>query len=471
MQAQGRQQAAAATSTGSELEFKFLLSLLIRRRWVILGVALPIILVSAFVTLRATDRTTAKARIMIIGRQPETPDFLQGATNWDLEMSSASQVVVSLPVARLAAETIFEEMSGMSETDPTLPVFDSVDHVVSSMANEIDCTQVGESNILAITYSHVHRGYALIVVDHIIEAYMNFSIKSQQNLPAVEYYTDQIENLHVEIDELFQERVNIVNTAGLAALSGNTSAILHQLRTLETSMLTIRSERMALEARMENIQRAILDDPNYLPTSSAGAYSETLKRRADQLLTELADLRSRLREGSPRIASKERQLGEVWKEISRERDYYLSGLQIKINEQKRQESSYLESILTQGELIEGYPDVQRRIEAVDVQIKSQLDLLEALEMKRGEVKLKAGADIRVTNIFPLDEPFITMSLVGSKKSIYLATAALLALVMGLIAGWFVDNQDHRIYDRSQAVQALDVPVLGSISSGPADSGP
>ncbi|MBU1675860.1 hypothetical protein KKA85_08785, partial [bacterium] len=76
----------------------------------------------------------------------------------------------------------------------------------------------------------------------------------------------------------------------------------------------------------------------------------------------------------------------------------------------------------------------------------------------------------VSNIFRLDEPFITMSLVGSKKSIYLATAALLAMVLGLITGWFVDNQDHRIYDRSQAVQALNVPVLGSISTDPADSG-
>ncbi|MBU1072163.1 hypothetical protein KKG45_02855 [bacterium] len=407
---------------------------------------------------------------MIIGRQPETPDFLQGTINWDMELSSAAQVVMSLPVARMAAGALFDSVSVMSGADPTFPVFNSVDDVLMTLAGEVDCTQVGESNILAITYSHIHSGYALAVVEHIIDAYMSFSIKSQQNLPAVEYYTDQIENLHVEIDTLFQHRVDIVNKAGVAALAGNTSAIMHQIRQLETSMLSIRSERKALEARMEDIEDAILNDPSYLPTSSTGAYSQTLKKRADELLTELADLRSRLQEGSGRITNKEKQLGEVWKEISRERDYYLRGLLIEINELTQRENSFRESILAQEAQLEDYPDVQRRIEAIDVQIKSQLDLLETLEMKRGEVKLKAGADIRVSNIFRLDEPFITMSLVGSKKSIYLATAALLAMVLGLITGWFVDNQDHRIYDRSQAVQALNVPVLGSISTDPADSG-
>ena len=86
--------------------------------------------------------------------------------------------------------------------------------------------------------------------------------------------------------------------------------------------------------------------------------------------------------------NKERQLGEVWKEISREREYYMRGLQIEIVELTQRENSLLESILAREAQLEDYPDVQRRIEAIDVQIKSQLDLLKALEMKRGEVKFR-----------------------------------------------------------------------------------
>jgi uncharacterized protein involved in exopolysaccharide biosynthesis len=469
MQSSDPQQGVLDQTSGSDLELKSLLSLLIRRRWIILGVALPIILVSSIVTLRATDKTAASARLMIIGRQPETPDFVRGNINWDLEMSSAAQVVMSLPVARLAAEALFDSLQVLSAEDPTFPVSSTVEDVLYSIGGEIDCSQVGESNILSITYSHIHQRYALAVVEAIIDAYLQFTIKSQQNLPAVEYYVDQIELVQAEIDGLFQERVDIMEQTGVKAMASNTSAVMAQIRQLETHSIEIQSERAALESRVRNIDAAILADPNYIPTLGDRFVSQTLKEHADRLLTELADLRSQMKPGSDRIVTKERQLAEIWKEISRERDDYLRGLRISIEELAQQEQSYIESILAQESALEDYPDVQRRIEIIDMQVTSQLGLLKAMEMKRGEVQLKAGADIRVSNIFPLDAPFITNSLVGSKKSIYLATAAILALVLGIITGWFVDNQDHRIFDRSQAINALEVPVLGSISSDTSDA--
>lgn len=469
MQTADPQQVVPGKTTGSDLDLKSLLSMLIRRRWVILGVALPIIVVSSIVTLRATDKIIASARLMIIGRQPETPDFVRGNINWDLEMSSAAQVVMSLPVARLAAASLVDTLKAMAEADPTFPVFNSKEEILNAIAGEIDCSQVGESNILNVNYSHTNSAFTLMVVKHVIDAYMQFTIKSQQNLPAVQYYMDQIDDLHVEIDSLFQKRVDIMERAGIQAMAGNTSAVLAQIRQLETSALQTRADRQALEARVSSIEAAVLSDPFYVPDLGDRVVSQTLQEHADDLRTQLADFRSQLKEGSDRITNKERQLSEIWKEIARERDDYIRGLRIRIDELSQREKAYFESILTQESAIEGYPDVQRHIEVIDVQITSQLDLLKAMEMKRGEVQLKAGADIRVSNIFPLDEPFVIKSMVGSRKSIYLATAALLALVLGIITGWFIDNQDHRIYDRSQAVNALDVPVLGAISSDATDA--
>ncbi len=465
------QQTQDSLTAGGGLDLKSLLSMLIRRRWVILCVSLPIIIVTAFVTLQATEKTTARARLMIIGNRPETPDFLQRTTNWDLELSSASQIVMSLPVARLAAEAMFDTVQVLAAQDPTFPVFESVDDILASVADEVDCTQVGESNILNITYSHIHRGYTLLVVKEIIDAYMNFSIKSQQNLPAVEYYTDQIENLRAHIDDFFQQRVDIVKEAGIAALADNAGAVVNQIQNIRTNMFNVRSDRLALQARLQSILGAIATDSTYVPTSvqNQGNYFGILKERADMLTSQLADLRSQFKPGAGQIEFKERQLQEVWRELNRDRENFLQDINVRLDEMNSKEQSYLETIFEQEEQLENYPDVQRRIDAVDVQIKSQLDLLETLELKLGEVKLKAGADLRVTNIFPLDAPAVHMSLAGSKKQLYLVMSFIFAVLLGLIAGWFVDNQDHRIYDRSQAMQALKVPVLGAISPDKPDA--
>lgn len=450
----------------ADIELKTLLALFIRRRWIILGVAMPIILVSTFVTLRTTERATANARVMLIGRQPETPTFSNATTNWDLEMSSASQIVISLPVAELAAAAMYDTVQTLMARDPSFPRFETVADIKNSLAEEVDCMQVGESNILSISYSHHDPRYALVVVKHIMDAYMDFSIQRLQNQPAVEYYTDQIDRLHVAIEDLFQRRADIVNEAGIAALTANASGAVGHIQDLQNTMFGIRSERKALEARMRSIEAAILTDPGFIPSSIQGqkAFSNTLKIRLDVLATELAETRSQFKDGSGQIALKERQLVEIWKELDHERSLFLLDLRVRIDEMAEKEQSLMESIVNQETLLMGFPDINRRIETLDVQISSQLDLLEALELKRGEVRLSAGADMRVSNIFPLDEPFIKSSVVGSKKTLYLALAGFLALFLGLIAGWFIDNQDHRIYDRAQAEHSLEVPVLGAISS-------
>jgi uncharacterized protein involved in exopolysaccharide biosynthesis len=424
------------------------------------------ILVAAFVTLRATETTTAAARVMLIGKQPETPVFSQYITEWDLELSSAAQVVMSLPVARMATESLWDTLSASQDLSPGIPAFASADDVLESLVNQVSCSQVGESNILSITYSHMSAEYALLVVKHIMNAYMSFNIQSRQNLPAVEYYSEQIDNLHVEIDDLFQRRADIVNQEGVKALVGNSAIAVGQIQQLETNMFNVRSERKALEARLRSIEAAIANDPSFIPSSvpGEGTISETLKERLDILSAELADMRSQFREGTGRLEFKERQLAEIWKELDNERMNLLQALRVSINELAQREHSLMESILQQESRLADYPDIQRRIDAVDVQISSQLELLRNLETKRGEVKLKAGSDMRISNILPLDDPYIKISLVGGKKNIYLAMAIILSLMLGLIAGWFVDSQDHRIYDRSQAMKSLRVPVLGAISS-------
>jgi len=461
----------AVTGSG-DFELKSMLSMIIRRRWIILGIALPIFLVSAMVTLRSTEQATAGTRLMLVGRQPETPEFSRAATNWDLEMSSAAQVVMSLPVAKLAAEAIFDSLKVHVPEAPGFPQFESIGEIKASVVNNVECLQVGESNILNITYSHISPEYALMVVKNISTAYIAFSIKSLQNMPAVEYYSDQIDNLHVEIDSLLIRRAAIVNAAGMQSITGNLTAAVGQIQALETDMLRYRSDRKALEVRLSGIEKALLDDPTYIPSTDNGqsSFFNTLKIRADKLVTKLADARSQYKEDSNYIVVKERQLAEIWKELDRERTNFMRDIEIRIDELSGREQALMNAILEQEAELEGYPDIQRRVETFDMQIRSQLELLKTLELKRGEVKLSAGADMRISNIYPLDEPAIRVSMVGSKKTLYLMMATILAMLLGLIAGWFVDNQDHRIYDRAQAVQSLDVPVLGAISSDRSNEG-
>ncbi len=49
-------------------------------------------------------------------------------------------------------------------------------------------------------------------------------------------------------------------------------------------------------------------------------------------------------------------------------------------------------------------------------------------------------------------------------------AGILAVALGLVVALVVDAQDHRIFDRRQAENMLEVPVLGAISIGTSSRG-
>ncbi len=98
-----------------------------------------------------------------------------------------------------------------------------------------------------------------------------------------------------------------------------------------------------------------------------------------------------------------------------------------------------------------------------MRIDTQRDLLETLQMKRGEVRLSAESDLRISNITKLDKPTLSSSIAGGRKFIYVILAGILGLALGLVAAMFIENQDHRIYDSRQAAKLLGLPVLGSVS--------
>jgi uncharacterized protein involved in exopolysaccharide biosynthesis len=444
---------------------KDLLSMAIRRRWVIVCVAAPIILLSAFATFRSAEKVTASTRVMVEGREPESPEFSRVATNWEVVLSTAAQIAMSKPVAEKTVAILFDSLRVLAKTDPSLPYFKGKGGLLRSLQRHTDCHHVGESNILNISFTHTHPDFALLTVGILRDAYIEFSINNLRDTRAFEYYTDQINLIRAELDSLLSERANLVHVAGYAALEDNSGQNVIQIRNLETALYAARSDREAIEAKLNGIKKAVAADPEYVPISSRGEsmYFQGLKQHLDKMKVELAKLRSQYQEDSEWVVRQKELVEKAREELLQARDNYIRDLEISVSELRGREDSYVESIQTQRELLATYPQVGKQVASLDYMISTQMDLLEAMQLKRGEVRLKTGADSRISNLIPLDDPAIQMRVVGSKKMLYLALSSVFALVLGFIVAWFVETQDHRIFSRVQAEQSLDVPVLGAIS--------
>jgi len=454
------------------LSLRDFLMVFFRRKWIALGISVPIIAFGIFGLLNTSDSYTASSQVLIEARYLENPAFRQPIVEYDILMSTASQVAQSIPVAEKAAAMLMESIPKLKADDPLFTTVNSEQDLRDLILKNISCGQVGESNILAINFSHRNPDLALLVVGAVTKSYIEYSVESHQNVKAVEYYTEQIKILQAEIDDLLAQRVTVHDEAGMTAFQTNNSAGIYQMRNLEFSYYKAQSVRQGLEDQYQTLVKAIELDPNYVP--SIGLTDKInvnqAKSALDAARLELAKMRMTYNDSSRFVLRQEEYVEVARQQFENERQGMVTDLNIELDIAEAEEASLAESLEKYRQELTAYPDVERRVAAIDLKIATQKELLEAVEIKRGEIRLKAEGDQRISNITPLNQPTIGFMVGSGKKIIYLIFTVIIGIVLGLVVALLVDSQDHRIFDRHQAEVALEIPVLGAISSGQLPAG-
>ena len=453
-------------SVGRQFDLMTLLAMLIRRRWIVLGIAVPIILVALITILRSAETVSASSRVMVETGMPETLVMTRVIFDYDVFMSNATQVALSLPVANKAADALLDSIPRLAASYPEFTQIRNHEDLRDLLFEGISCTQVGESTIMKISYKHTSAEFALLAVSALTDAFIEFNTETQQNPRAIGFYSDQIAAVEAEIDSLIHQKVAILGEAGQAMFDPRGGARVYQVYGLEEQYVRVHSERLGVETRLRGLREMIAADPDYVPTSlsSGDLVLAELRRNLDQLNAELAELRVQYQEESEWVRRHKQLIVRARNELQTERDYRLAELALALEELKTTENSLKEVVDEQARRLASFPGIQQRIEALELQIDAKKNLMQGLQIKRGEARVKAMADFRISNIIILDEPTLDSWVAGGKKFLYLFLACGFALALGFIAAMFVENQDHRFLDQRQAEQYLEVPVLGSISS-------
>ena len=462
MQQSNSDRTPPSASAAGRYDAKEILSIIIRRRWLILAIVVPIILAAFIGTLRTTSSVTASTLVMVEPRQPENPTLGGGSINDDVVMSTAAQLAMSIPVAEKAAAALIDSIPGLAENDMSMQGLDSEVDLMGALLDGVDCRQREESNVLQITYSHQNERFSLLAVGALTTAFIDYNIERRQNPRAINYYTEQIRSVQTEVDSLMTDRAVVLNSAGISAFTDNPTASVNQIRFLEQEYFRARSNRLGVEARLNQLEKVIIEDPEFVPRDDN---LRGLKNTYEGRLAKLADLKSRYNEGAPQIESQKELIASARVDLDRGRRDHVEWLSLQLEESRSIEEALREAVELQQAGLNDYPEVARKVDSLNLQIKNRQELLGSLQFKRGEVRLKSGSDLRISNIIRLNDPSIESVVAGSKKVLYLGLAVFFGLALGLICAMLVDNQDHRVYSPRQVEQYLDTPVLGAVSSG------
>ncbi len=446
-------------------DIRSLVEVLIRRRWIILTVALPVIVVAAIGTLRSTQTFRARSTIMLEFASPKDPQFGRRPVDYTMALSAAAELGMSAPVAKLAAEALADSIPVLrSELPEWFADVETVGDLAGIIQGGANSTHVGESNLLNLSMTHPSARFALMGAEALSDAFISFSVSTKQNSPAVEYYSEQIAATQSDVDSLMTIRARLIESAGIVGMRADLEQAYQQIWRLENEYFTARTKREGLESVLRELRAAIAADPDFVPAvaPSQSASLSRLKGEYDTQRVEMAELLQTYHEDSQWVQRLQRRSDALREDIRVERDRYVQSLAMELAEAQSVEDSYRSAYQQLAESVSDYPEVQGRLETLDMELDSMRELLLSLHMKRGEVRMSANSDLRVSDILLVEEPMLDVPIGRGRSILYLIISVVLSIAMGLVAAFFVESNDHRIYDSRRAEMYLEVPVLGSL---------
>ena len=441
---------------------------LFRRRWIILAIAVPIILVGGGSLLGRTGTYTAGARVLVELQNVDQPRWntTGRSVDYDRELSTLLNIGMSVSVAEHAAVTLADSLPAIRKLDPKLAKLEAGADFRDYLMNGLEVNVVGESNILEFRQTAENPRVAMMAVGAVRSAFMQYENFGRRNLGAIGYYTEQINAVRTRIDSLLAVRGEVLGSTGYVSLEDEMRYQTGAAAQAEQDLRKVQVDRQQLEKEYATLLGYLQKDPREFPCGPDESRSSTLVGWRDLVGKHEDSLNSILSVHTDDSLPARQQrsiLDASLKRLREEELAYTESVHLALQSSRQRETTLSAQLAEIKSGNHNLPDVYQKVSMLDSDIKSLRDLLDDLQGKWGEVRMSEMADDRVSRVVALTEPQIMTAMAGSKTLVYLVMVVVFGIALGLVGAFVQETLDHRIYAPRDVEDNLKLPVFASVS--------
>lgn len=441
---------------------------LFRRRWILLAIALPIIIMGGVGLLGRTQTSTAATRVVVEFLNIDRPQWNITGRNidFDRELSTLANIAMSVSVADEAAVALKDSLPVIQGLDENLAMVQTHEDLRDLLLGGMDVNVVGESNILEFRHTDPNPRVALMAAGALRTAFVHYENFGRRKRGAVAYYEEQINAVKVRIDTLLTVRGQILGEGGFTSLEDELRYSTGDAAETANNLRKVQADREQLQAEYDLLRGFLDRDPREFPAGQDQSRASTLVGWRDLVGKQEDALNSILSVHTDDSIPARRQRALLERSLERlraEEVAYVESLRLALEGTTQREKTIraqLEEIQSNNRRL---PDIYQKVSILDSEIKSLRDLLADLQGKWGEVRMNEMADDRVSNIIVLTEPELIRALGGGKSAVYLAMIAVLALALGVVGAFVAESTDHRVYAPREVEDKLKLPVFASVT--------
>jgi len=440
---------------GQGVTLREFLSVLFRRKWILIAVVGATLAIMVQSALRSAPLYESYAKLLVSRGQTTTAYSSNiKLLSWEEELSSELEVIRSAKIFRRAQEILDDQ--GVRDAYGTLVKIDPA---------RVAANTPGKSHVIHIVYQSRMKETVQPVVQAMAQSYQEFRSDTRMQDPTL-FLDEEIERLRQEIGYWEQRRAEFLINAGSVELPQERANTLTTKRNLEVELAAARAVVAERQARVDWIRdhAPAAEDLEIYSFPDDNGRGETvvssLHRRILELKAQYFAARSQYTDNHPKVITLREQLDEMTQTMAEESALYLQYLMAQLQIARSRVASLEGSLEYLEAELRSFPDREAQLASLDRTIGSLRTTHDALVQRSADaLTLRLGASMwDVVVLQDAVPPFR----VGRMDYVRMAVLPLFALLVSIGLAFLVDGLDQTFREVREVEAHLKVPSLAAI---------
>jgi succinoglycan biosynthesis transport protein ExoP len=406
---------------------------------------------------RPIYRATTKA--LLEREAPRVVNFQDTGPAWAESgefFQTQVQIIKSRPVAQRVIDTL-----GLKDKKPWLA---NVADPAAAFLRAVSVEPVRNTRLVEIQVEDPDPKLAADMANTLAGAYVhqNLELKLSAARDALSWLTAQVSDLKTKVNESELALQRYREQAGLVQVEEKQSLGARKLAEFNSAYIEAKARRLEMETRLGELRRAS-QQPEVLESSPLVINNPLIQRLKGQLV-ELEVQRSKLlktyREKHPEVVKIQSQVDEISQKIREEIGRLALSMESEYNALKARENAMLQAVNQYRDEAQALGKKEIQLGILKREADSNQQLYDVLLKRLKETSLSQGLDS--SNVRIVETAIVPTHPVKPRTRLNLALGAVVGLVVGVCAAFFLEYMDDTVRTPEHVERALGQPVFSLI---------
>ena len=441
--------ATQAAPSAQQVTLRDFLTVIFRRKWIVILLPLVTLAVVSYVNFSAPSRYSSFARILL--RRGSHENALEPSLTIlprEEELASQVEIARSESVIKRAQEMLDQRPGRKFQIDP----------------GNCNAGVVGESNVVDVTYESTDPQACPVVAEALGQAFMEFHQRAFSVPARTGFFAARAESTMAQIDKWRRIKEDVLNTGLKVDPAEGARTALNMMVQVQSLLEQVRQKRVAAESELASVRQLRGQDMDlpYEPTSDNlnEGWVVDLKRDVQQLRMKLEEARAKYADQNPVVLGLQDQVNEAEAQLHRDVQAHekLRAQQVQIYRAQEHQLEHTNDSLVA--LLRTYPATAVKVDEATAMIGINQELYKNMRDREDRAVVAAGAspDWTATLLVPASQAIR----LNKHDYVRIALAPLLALAIGIGLAFFVESLDHTLKGVRDVEETLGLPVVASV---------